>query len=344
MVNAAHARQLGIIQMLRSRGHVPARDMAERFGVDIRTIQRDITTLAGHGIQIDSLPGAKGGYRFAGEDPVHPATLDSDQALRLYVMGLLDTDAGDGERLQAAGISQNVREVMRRINQRFHFDTADWYWTGQGSGHLPVLRTAVLTDTALQIVFRTKDGRQESAILKPLGMVWKGGEWHMVAAPPNAEPQRYRLNLIDRIHPTDLTFPYPEGFSVSSWWATAMEEFGKGDTRVELAVTPAARDELLRLSLKQNSEVAHHEDGGATLVLYVDRWEWLIPLIASYGPDVTAIGPPELRTALAAHLRAALAAYQEIPAADTTVPTQVGPADDSRLRATHGQSPRSPSP
>ncbi|MEV6684718.1 hypothetical protein AB0N28_05185 [Streptomyces sp. NPDC051130] len=45
---------------------------------------------------------------------------------------------------------------------------ADWYWNGQGSGHLGVLRTAVLTDTALEIVHRTKDGRQESAVLKPL--------------------------------------------------------------------------------------------------------------------------------------------------------------------------------
>ncbi|MFG2986237.1 helix-turn-helix transcriptional regulator [Streptomyces sp. NPDC048258] len=343
MVSATHTRHLRIIQMLRSHDHVPARTLAERFGVEVRTIQRDISQLAAHGIEIDSLPGAKGGYRLAGEDPVHPLTFDSDQALRLYVLGLMGSDDAETDgRLQAAGISQNVREVMRRINQRFHFDTADWYWNGQGSGHLPVLRTAVLTDTALEIVHRAKDGRQETAVLKPLGMVWKGGEWHMVAAPPNAAPARYRLNLIDRIRPTDLSFPYPEDFSVRSWWNEAMEEFGKGDTRVELEISPAARDELLRLSLKRNSEATHREDGGVTLVLYVDRWEWLIPLVSSYGPDVTVIAPDELRQATAAHLAAALAAY-DIPQLPSPHVPPPGAEDDARLRSTHGRPPREPS-
>ncbi|MEV6684719.1 hypothetical protein AB0N28_05190 [Streptomyces sp. NPDC051130] len=40
----------------------------------------------------------------------------------------------------------------------------------------------------------------------------------MVAAPPTAAPARYRLNLIDRIRPADLSFPYPEDFSVRAWW------------------------------------------------------------------------------------------------------------------------------
>ncbi|MEU1801572.1 hypothetical protein [Streptomyces sp. NPDC019937] len=27
-------------------------------------------------------------------------------------------------------------------------------------------------------------------------------------------------------------------------------------------------------------------------MLYVDRWEWLIPLVTSYGPDATVTEPP----------------------------------------------------
>ncbi|WP_219819196.1 HTH domain-containing protein [Streptomyces lydicamycinicus] len=45
MVNATHARQLGIVQVLRTRTHVPVRDLAERFGVSDRTIYRDIDNL-----------------------------------------------------------------------------------------------------------------------------------------------------------------------------------------------------------------------------------------------------------------------------------------------------------
>jgi len=341
MVNPAHARQLGIVQMLRTRTHVPARELADRFGVTDRTIYRDITTLTSHGIPIQATPGAAGGYRLAPEDPLDPLTLDSDQAMRLYVLGFLDPPTAGStteDRGRAAGVSSTVQEVMRRLAQRIHFDTADWYWRDEGSGHLPVLRTAMLTGTALEVTFRTDDGGQETTLLKPYGVVWKAGEWHMVAARAAGPPQRHRLNLVDRLQPTDLTFAYPEDFTVSQWWTAAMEDYGKGDIRVELHVTPAARAELLRLSLKSNSQIHEHDDNSVTIVLYVDRWEWLIPLVTSYGPDVTVTEPPALREAITAQLRRALAAYDTSQAAGPAPPAGL-PHDDSRLRSTHGRHP-----
>lgn len=343
MVDAARARQLGIVHMLRSRTYVPARAMADRFGVSERTIYRDITALTAHDIPIEASPGAVGGYRLAPDEALDPLTLDSDHALRLYVLGFLEpSEPGSSteERARAAGISNTVQEVMRRLAQRIHFDTADWYWRDEGSGHLPVLRTAMLTGTALEVTFRAKEGQQETALLKPYGVVWKAGEWHMVAARATGGPSRYRLNLVDRLHPTDLTFAYPDDFSVRDWWAAAMEDYGKGEVRVELHVTPAARTELLRLSLKSTSQVHEHDDGSLTIVLFVDRWEWLLPLVSSYGPDVTVAAPATLRTAITAQLRRALAAYGADEPPDLSPPKGLA-HDDSRLRSTHGRHPRS---
>ncbi|TLQ39322.1 helix-turn-helix transcriptional regulator [Streptomyces marianii] len=341
MVDTARARQLGIVHVLRSRTTVPARDLASRFGVSERTIYRDITALTAHGIPIQATPGKVGGYRLAPESALDPLTIDSDHALRLYVLGFLDTadqSASAEERARTAGVSDSVQDVIRRLAQRIHFDTADWYWRDEGSGHLPVLRTAMLTATALEATWRTKDGQHKTGLLKPYGAVWKAGEWHMVAAHPTGAPARFRLNLVDRLHPTDLTFAYPEDFSVREWWQQTMEDYGKGDVRVTLRVAPAARDELLRLSLKSTSRVHEHDDGSLTIVLFVDRWEWLIPLVTSYGPDVEITEPAELRTAIVAQLRSTLAVY------DTTVPTGPAPPDglphdDSRLRTTHGRHP-----
>ncbi|MGP3950919.1 helix-turn-helix transcriptional regulator [Streptomyces sp. 7N604] len=341
MVDAVRARQLGIVHMLRSRSNVPARELADRFGVTERTIYRDITTLTAYGIPIQASPGKVGGYRLAPDTALDPLTVDSDHALRLYVLGFLDppnTDSTAGDRARAAGISETVQEVMRRLAQRIHFDTADWYWRDEGSGHLPVLRTAMLTATALEATWRTKNGNQETALLKPYGVVWKAGEWHMVAARATAGPTRFRLNLVDRLQPTDLTFTYPEDFSIRDWWAAAMEDYGKGEERVELHVTPAARDEMLRLSLKSTSQVHEHGDGSLTIVLFVDRWEWLIPLVSSYGSDVTVTEPAPLRTAIADQLRRALAVY-DTAALPGPAPPDGLPHDDSRLRSTHGRHP-----
>jgi len=342
MVDAAQARKLGLVRALRSHTYTSAPDLAARFGVTERTIYRDIESLAANGIPVEAATGAGGGYRLASDDPLDPFLLDSDQVLRVYALGFLDTtnpDTTGEERHQAAGVSARIKEVLRRLAQRIHFDTADWYWRDEGSGHMPVLRAAMLTSTAVDVTYRTKDGTQKTAILKPYGVVWKAGEWHMVAAAPGGPPERFRLNLVDRLQLTDLSFTYPADFTVGAWWAETMEEYGKGDAPVILRVSPAARDELLRLSLKSTSKVAEHDDGSVTITLFVDRWEWLIPLVSSYGPDVIVTEPAELRAAIIQLYQRALAAYE--PAADSGPgpPAPRHSHDDARIRTTHGRHP-----
>ena len=51
-------------------------------------------------------------------------------------------------------------------------------------------------------------------------------------------------------------------------------------------------------------------DGGLVMRMYVDRWEWLVPLVTSYGADVRVEEPAELRQAIVAHLRKALDVYR----------------------------------
>ncbi|MGH3887145.1 MAG: helix-turn-helix transcriptional regulator, partial [Pseudonocardiaceae bacterium] len=128
------------------------------------------------------------------------------------------------------------REALKRLSQRIYFDTADWYWKDEGSGHLPAVRYALLTGMALKLTTRVKSKAEPTVtIVKPYGIVWKAGEWHLVAAPIDEPPTRYRLNLVDHLALTDLRFSYPdEEFHLQSWWASAMEAHGKGETRIVL--------------------------------------------------------------------------------------------------------------
>jgi predicted DNA-binding transcriptional regulator YafY len=201
------------------------------------------------------------------------------------------------------------------------------------------VRYALLTGTVLKITTRVK-GKTEPAVtfVKPYGIVWKAGEWHLVAAPIDESPTRYRLNLVDHLTLTDLRFSYPDDeFHLQSWWASAMDSHGKGETRVVLRAQSAARDELLRLTLKSNSEVEHTADDGLVIRLYVDRWDWLVPLATSYGGDVLIEEPAELRDAIVAHLRRALDAYEGGARIDLEAVTGGFRNDDSRLRSTRGR-------
>ncbi len=340
MTAKRHSRQVGIVHVLRSREWVSATSLAQRFEVAVRTIYRDIEELIAAGVPIESVSGPEGGYRLASDQPLAPLTLDADEALKLYVVSLLGRRQSDEPDSDIPELGNTYsREALKRLSQRIYFDTADWYWKDEGSGHLPAVRYALLTGTALKLTTRVK-GRAEPAatIVKPYGIVWKAGEWHLVAAPIDEEPTRYRLNLVDHLALTDLRFSYPnDDFHLHTWWTAAVEAHGKGDTRVVLHAQPDARDELLRLTLKSNSEVEHTPDGGLVIRLYVDRWEWLIPLVTSYGGDVLIEEPTELRDAVMTHLRQALDAYET---AATIGPEPVAAGfrnDDSRLRSTRSR-------
>src|SRR5712691_7822954 len=109
MTNQRYARHIVIVHVLRSRQWVSSTSLANRFGVSQRTIYRDIEELIGAGIPIEAVAGREGGYRLNSESPVDPLILDADDALRLYVLGLIDSDAEhsvtETELLQAGGVS-----------------------------------------------------------------------------------------------------------------------------------------------------------------------------------------------------------------------------------------------
>ena len=180
-------------------------------------------------------------------------------------------------------------------------------------------------------------------IVKPYGLVWKGGEWWLVAAPLRGEVQRHRLNHVDRLVRTDLSFTHPEGkFDLRQWWTQTLEDYGRGPNRVTMRVFPSGREEMLRLGLKPDSEVHHEPDGTVRIVLYVDKWLWLVPLVASFGSDVIVDEPAELRGAIRQHLVDALKAYdlqdtEGEPSGDEANYRN----DDSRLRSMRGRNPRS---
>lgn len=360
------SRQLGILLLLRSREWVSAKTLAERFGVSQRTIYRDIEDLLTHQIPIEGVPGPDGGYRLNSEAPFDPLVLGSEDALRMYLLASARRKSLPGSEVPAVGMSgglpeeQSTTEEAGRLwvaAERLYIDTSDWYWNDQGSALIPTLSNAVFSCRAVSLKYEHKGTRAaEELVVLPYGLVWKSGEWYLAARRVEGEIERYRVNSIFRAEITDLTFPYPDKFFLQEWWKEQMEDYGKGDVLVRITAKPSAKEELSRLSLKSNSLLEDTDDGGLSITLFVDNWQWLIPLLASYGPTVTVESPLDLRDALVTYFREGLAAYalgafspQSFPGADqegsagTTMGDRKGAGefvhDDARLRSTRGRRP-----
>jgi predicted DNA-binding transcriptional regulator YafY len=141
-------------------------------------------------------------------------------------------------------------------------------------------------------------------------VVLKAGRWYLVAGP--GSPRTYRVDQI--LDLTELTgeFVIPASFDLAGYWQRYKAEFFGRLYRAEATVrlSPAA---LSSLSGPEAEAVARtgsvEPDGWTRAVLPVESAEFTLRQFLALGPEIEVIGPPELRSRLAATIRAAAALY-----------------------------------
>lgn len=79
-------RRIALMRILDSRKKYTARELAERFGVSVRTIQRDLDYLQQTGLPLYTEMGPHGGYRALPNRLLPPLHLARDEALGLFLM------------------------------------------------------------------------------------------------------------------------------------------------------------------------------------------------------------------------------------------------------------------
>lgn len=334
-------RLLGILQLLRTHTWLSAQELADRFEVSPRTIYRDVAEIQDYGVSIRATVGREGGYQLDDESPFPRALLASSDALGMYVMagGLERSEAerAQGPRRVLDALRHAGPEAARTLDiasERIYFDTAEWYWRDKGHEWLPLIREAVFNAMRITAAVTPRGGgAAERLVLEPLGLVWKGGEWYLVARKEGGEIFRARLSRLTDVAAAGEPFGYPSQFDLRAWWDQELESFGKGDLAVKIRVLPAAQDEFRQLATKSSTQV--QSDGEDLLfTFYVDRWEWMLPLVLSHAPHVVVQEPAQVRTALIDTLHQALARHEGITVNQRTDDAQS--QGDSRRRVTHG--------
>ena len=109
-MNAAY-RRMEIVSILAVSGHVTARELAQEFGVCIRTIRNDITLLS-YGYPIYTKPGAGGGIFIMDSYKPYNNTLTPHEQQRLKKM----YDAAEGE----------DKEILKRVLKKYGAYKLEW--------------------------------------------------------------------------------------------------------------------------------------------------------------------------------------------------------------------------
>ncbi|HWD03153.1 MAG TPA: YafY family protein [Amycolatopsis sp.] len=200
-------RLLRLLSLLQARRDWPGPDLAERLGVDVRTVRRDVERLRRLGYPVHATPGVAGGYRLGAGAGLPPLLLDDDEAVAVAV-GLRTAANGT-----VSGIEETSVRALAKLEQvlparlRHRVSAMGSAMLPMGGGG-PVVDAEVVTAIAaacrdherLRFSYADHAGEVTDRDVEPLRLVHTGRRWYLVAYDLTREA--WRTFRVDRLNGT----------------------------------------------------------------------------------------------------------------------------------------------
>src|SRR6185312_10483073 len=193
------ARVLTLLELLQSGGVRTVAELADRLGVEGRTVRRYVDHLIDLDVPVESVRGRYGGYRLAAGYRMPPLMLSDEEALAV-LLGLvagrragLMTAAGTASETAAAKIR---RVLPDRLARRLDTVLGSLAFTAP-PGEFPAPESPAMESTApesavllcvadavrhhrpVSIRYTAADGRRSERTLHPYGLVAHSGRWYV---------------------------------------------------------------------------------------------------------------------------------------------------------------------
>jgi len=298
-------RLVSLLLLLQMRGQLTAQELASHFEVSVRTVHRDVESLAAAGVPVEALRGPAGGYRLAGGYRTKLTGLTAAEAEALFVAPAPAAELGLGgvlanARLKVlAALPTELQERASRAERYFHLDARRWFRAEDTVPHLPAIASATWNEQRLSARYR--EGRRVvRRTLDPLGLVLKAGAWYLVAR-RSAGMRVYRVSRFVSIRLRDDTFERPEDFDLSAFWEEWSRTFEASRPRVDVTLRAS---ELVLRHLPRDLQ-----GGDGVYIVGFESLEDAFRELLRFGPDAEVLEPVELRDRIAATAREVAGLY-----------------------------------
>jgi predicted DNA-binding transcriptional regulator YafY len=302
-------RLTAILMQLQTRRILPGKAIAERFGISLRTVYRDIRTLEHSGVPIGVEPGQ--GYFLAPGYHLPPVMFTDQQARALLLGGkLIEKFSGLATNLHYACALDKIKAAMGDPKK----ESLDAL-----CAHIQVLKPSFLTPEAisqdllpdiLAILARnqvahisyTSGYKCENTrrAIEPLGLCFYGEYWHLLAF--CRLRQDYRDFRLDRIHSVELP---GENFDPSrrkdlSGLIEKMihaSEMKSACVRFDKSIMPYVGNQKYYFGLVEEKEAGSQVEMHFLTASYDHLSHWLL----CYVDTVEVISPQALKQLMAEH-------------------------------------------
>lgn len=291
-------RLLSIIVYLLNRDLVSAAELARRFEVSPRTIQRDMEAINLAGIPVVGVQGPRGGYGILDSFKLDRSLLSTDD-----FFNILTALAGMGSSLEDRRISDTLEKVQGlapassagRLRERAEKLHVDFSMLGGGPSQREVFRlvqAAVESGRLLRITYTNNRLERSERIVEPMTLVFTWRSWYLFAYCRAREG--YRLFRVSRIRDPEIL---AERFTRRDM---SYERFAAGQNPdsgrpVDLVLRFAPEMLPLVEEFYPEEDRERASDGSVTVRTRMPEDGWLYGHILSYGEYVEVLEPEHLR-------------------------------------------------
>ncbi|MEV6112353.1 YafY family protein [Streptomyces sp. NPDC052109] len=306
-------RVLTLLELLQSGGTRTVAELADRLGVEGRTVRRYVDQLIDLDVPVESVRGRYGGYRLAPGYRLPPLMLSDDEALAVLLGLVAGRRAGLTTAQHTANetASAKIRRVLpKHIARRLDTLLESLAFTEQpgesdtpDAGVLLTIADAVRHRRPVSIRYTDRDGRRSERTLHAYGIVTHSGRWYVTGTDPEiGEDRTFRLDRIADARALPGSFEAPAGPGPAQ---RVLSGFATAEYQHEVTLRIHGTVEQIRAHLP--ASVASLEEQGPAacedraterwlrVELRAERLDWLPPLLASLDRPFVIERPDELR-------------------------------------------------
>ncbi|MBN7795309.1 helix-turn-helix transcriptional regulator [Parahaliea mediterranea] len=297
-------RVLALLELLQSHGRLSGAELAERLGVERRTVRRYIRVLEDLGIPLTAEQGRNGGYMLVAGYKLPPMMFTNEEVLAIALGLLAVRESGlleDGpalesvqaklERVMPAALKHRVRSV--RENTRLVLERGS---DPRQREVLLGLTEAAESRRTVSMDYTSRQGERMRREIDPYGLVFRWGHWYVSGYCHLREDLRsFRLDRLANVEPLPGRFERPADFNAAEHLQDSMQKACRQyDVEVWLYTDMASASRHLGSS----EAVLQQGEGGLLLSTRTDSYSWFAWWLAQLPCDFSVVSPDELKAAV----------------------------------------------
>ncbi|MCX7773383.1 MAG: YafY family transcriptional regulator [Clostridia bacterium] len=280
-------RLMGILTYLLQKGKATAPELALRFEVSRRTIQRDVEDLCKAGIPVVTFQGGDGGIAISDGFKLDRSLLSKDE-LQNILIGLKSLGSvSDTPRIQKLIEKLSPQEAVISLKNNVIIDLASHYKSSI-SEKIDLFKKAIFENRRVSFDYYSKDGHKLRRI-EPGFVIFKWSSWYVYGF--CYESQDFRLFKFNRLWHVALLDETFEPREIPEEKASLNDVFA--DNKKVVLLLDASAEYLIIETYGPHS-YERRPDGKILAIVPYTHEDYILSWIYSFGDRVQILEPEEL--------------------------------------------------